>query len=100
MTEIYNLQHIKNVLKKLDPIESIASGFVKYSQGKAVIPPVGELLFENPPGTVSPNASNAGKSTRQLKEDCSNPSTLWSWARLSVVKPPAGRPKHNEPLWI
>jgi len=52
MTEIYNLDQIKEALKSLDPILAIEEGFVAYSQGKAVVPPVGELLFENPPGDM------------------------------------------------
>jgi len=50
MTKIYNLAQIKDVLKSLQPIQEIEEGFVAYSQGKAVIPPVGELLFKKPPG--------------------------------------------------
>jgi len=39
-------------LKKLQPIQDIEEGFVAYSEGKAVIPPVGEMLFKKPPGDV------------------------------------------------
>ncbi|HHF52468.1 MAG: ornithine cyclodeaminase family protein [Candidatus Aminicenantes bacterium] len=52
MNKIYNLAQIKGVLKSLQPIQEIEEGFVAYSQGKAVIPPVGELLFKEPPGDV------------------------------------------------
>ena len=52
MTKIISLPEIKRVLKTLDPVALIESGFVAYSQGKAVVPPVGELLFEHPPGDV------------------------------------------------
>lgn len=52
MSKIYNLPQIKEVLKSLQPIEEIEKGFVAYSAGKAVIPPVGEMLFEKPPGDV------------------------------------------------
>ena len=52
MSKIYNLPHIKEVLKSLQPIEEIEEGFVAYSAGKAVIPPVGEMLFKDPPGDV------------------------------------------------
>lgn len=51
-TKIFTLDQIKKVLKDLDPIQSIEDGFVAYSQGKAMVPPVGELLFEDPPGDV------------------------------------------------
>jgi len=52
MSKIYNLTQIKDVLKSLQPIQEIEEGFVAYSQGKAVIPPVGEMVFEKPPGDV------------------------------------------------
>ena len=52
MVEIFNLDQIKNVLKDLDPIQAIEEGFVAYSQGKTIIPPVGELLFKEPPGDL------------------------------------------------
>lgn len=47
---IFKLPHIKNALKDLDTIKAIEDGFVAYSQGRAIIPPVGELLFNDPPG--------------------------------------------------
>jgi ornithine cyclodeaminase len=36
----------------LDVAQFIEDGFVAYSQGKVVVPPVGELIFEKPPGDV------------------------------------------------
>ena len=50
MTKIYDLAQIKSVLKSIQAVPEIEKGFVAYSQGKAVIPPVGELQFEEPPG--------------------------------------------------
>jgi ornithine cyclodeaminase len=50
MSKIYTLAQIKDVLKSLQPIQEIEEGFVAYSEGKAVIPPVGEMLFKKPPG--------------------------------------------------
>jgi ornithine cyclodeaminase len=50
MSKIYNLTQIKDVLKSLQPIQEIEEGFVAYSEGKAVIPPVGEMIFKKPPG--------------------------------------------------
>ncbi len=54
MPAILNLEQIKGVLKKVDPmrgiIQKIEEGFVAYSQGKTVVPPVGELVFEEPRG--------------------------------------------------
>ena len=52
MVEIFNLDQIKQVLKDLDPIQAIEEGFVAYSQRKAIIPPIGELLFRDPPGDM------------------------------------------------
>ena len=52
MPQIIDLNQIKNALKKIDPIEVIEQGFVAYSRGKVVVPPVGELIFNNPPGDV------------------------------------------------
>jgi ornithine cyclodeaminase len=52
MVKIYNLDQIKEVLKDWDPIQAIEAGFVAYSQGKTVIPPIGELLFKDPPGEM------------------------------------------------
>jgi len=50
MTEIVNLSQIKEALKNIDPIQAIEQGFVAYSQGKVVVPPVGEMIFKRPPG--------------------------------------------------
>lgn len=50
--KIINLPQIKEALKKVDLFKDIENGFVAYSQGKAVIPPVGEMLFDEPPGEL------------------------------------------------
>lgn len=47
---VLSLPTIQEYLKTVDLIPLIESGFVAYSLGKAVVPPVGELIFENPPG--------------------------------------------------
>ncbi|MGD2246317.1 MAG: ornithine cyclodeaminase family protein [Candidatus Aminicenantes bacterium] len=52
MTKIFHLDQIHQVLDGIDPIQSIEEGFTAYSQGKVVVPPVGELLFKDPPGDV------------------------------------------------
>ena len=52
MTRTYNIDQIKQVMGKLDVTKYIEEGFVAYSQGRVVVPPVGELLFENPPADV------------------------------------------------
>lgn len=41
-----NRQQIISVLPDLDLISAIEKGFIQYSKGNAVIPPVGELLME------------------------------------------------------
>ena len=52
MPVILNLNEIKNLIQHLDVIPSMQEGFVQYSNGQTVVPPVGELLFEDPPGDV------------------------------------------------
>jgi ornithine cyclodeaminase/alanine dehydrogenase-like protein (mu-crystallin family) len=42
----------KGALIGLDPLVAIEEGFVAYSQGKTEIPPVGELIFADPPGDM------------------------------------------------
>ena len=43
---LITLEQIKEVLPKLDLLSSIEEGFRAYSDGKAVVPPVGEMLME------------------------------------------------------
>ncbi len=50
--QIFTLKQIKGVLEQIDITSSIEEGFVAYSQGKVVVPPVGEMVFENPPADV------------------------------------------------
>ena len=52
MTRTYQLEQIKQVVDELDVTKYIEDGFVAYSQGRAVVPPVGEMIFEKPPGDV------------------------------------------------
>lgn len=52
MTKIFALDQIKEVLKDIEPLQAIERGFVAYSQGKVVVPPIGELIFKEPPGDV------------------------------------------------
>ena len=49
---IVNLDRIKSVLPNVDLLSEIESGFAAYSSGLAVVPPVGELSFQSPPGDV------------------------------------------------
>ncbi|MFW9903223.1 MAG: ornithine cyclodeaminase family protein [Candidatus Thorarchaeota archaeon] len=50
MTKIIHLSQIKEVLKTIDPLLLIEEGFKAYSQGRVVVPPVGEMIFKDPPG--------------------------------------------------
>ena len=52
MANIFDLKQIKEALKKIDLIKIIEEGFVSYSHGQVVVPPIGEMTFENPPGDV------------------------------------------------
>ena len=44
--KIFPLNEIKNIVSSLDLISVIEQGFVAYSSGQAVVPPVGELLLD------------------------------------------------------
>ncbi len=52
MPAVVPLAGIKKALAAIDPLPLIEEGFVAYSQGRSVVPPVGELVFEDPPGDV------------------------------------------------
>jgi ornithine cyclodeaminase len=52
MADIFTLDQIKKALKHIDPVPAIEEGFVAYSRGDVVVPPVGEMIFQNPPGDV------------------------------------------------
>ena len=49
---VFGLEDIKRALPKIDLTPLIKDGFIAYSSGQAVVPPVGELVFEDPPGDV------------------------------------------------
>lgn len=52
MTKVYKLKEIKEALPNINLFREIEQGFIEYSSGNTVVPPVGELLFERPPGDV------------------------------------------------
>ncbi|MFH1765144.1 MAG: ornithine cyclodeaminase family protein [Gemmatimonadota bacterium] len=52
MPEIFNREQIEGALKRVDVTAAIEEGFIAYSEGKVVVPPVGELVFDDPPGDV------------------------------------------------
>jgi ornithine cyclodeaminase/alanine dehydrogenase-like protein (mu-crystallin family) len=52
MPVVVPLAEIKRALAAIDPLPLIEEGFAAYSRGEAVVPPVGELVFDEPPGDV------------------------------------------------
>ncbi len=50
MATVHTLQEIKKALSDLDIAPCIEQGFIAYSNNEVVVPPVGELIFDNPPG--------------------------------------------------
>ena len=52
MSRTIRLETIQEVLPRLDVVGLMEQGFVAYSEGRMVVPPVGELLFDDPPGEV------------------------------------------------
>jgi len=52
MAKILTLDRIKEALSGLDIVGASEEGFVAYSRGRVVVPPVGEMIFEDPPGDV------------------------------------------------
>jgi len=50
MAEIIKLKQILSLLENIDVLSQIEDGFVQYSKGNSVVPPVAELLFDNPAG--------------------------------------------------
>ena len=52
MSTIINLKEIQSIVKSIDVVAAMKEGFIQYSNGNSIVPPVGELLFDNPPGDV------------------------------------------------
>lgn len=50
MPHIYTVDQIRSACRNLSFIDRIEAGFAAYSRGEVVVPPVGELSFEQPPG--------------------------------------------------
>ena len=50
--KVIPLDQIRTALQDIDVIDEVAQGFIAYSEGRAEVPPVGELVFEDPPGDV------------------------------------------------
>jgi ornithine cyclodeaminase len=52
MSTIVDLERIKAALPGINIVRIIEEGFAAYSRDEVVVPPVGELIFEDPPGEV------------------------------------------------
>ena len=52
MIRVVDLSTIKSILPKGDLISEIENGFAAYSNGDVIVPPIGELNFDSPPGSV------------------------------------------------
>lgn len=52
MVKVYELSQIETALQQVDTVSIIEQGFVAYSNGEVVVPPVGEMIFPDPPGDV------------------------------------------------
>lgn len=52
MSTTITLDQIRATLPKIGLLPLIEQGFVEHSKGRVVVPPVGEMLFEDPPGDV------------------------------------------------
>lgn len=50
MATVINLKEIKSILKHINVVAAMEEGFIQYSNGNTVVPPIGELLFDNPKG--------------------------------------------------
>ena len=49
---VMNWDEIASLLSQINVHEAMKNAFIEYSKGNSEIPPVGELLFEEPPGEV------------------------------------------------
>lgn len=52
MTRVFGLAELRAALEGVDLVSAMERAFVAYSEGRAVVPPVGELLLEEPTGEV------------------------------------------------
>lgn len=50
MDNVVALEMIRKIVPSLDLVGLMEEGFVAYSAGRCVVPPVGELIFTDPPG--------------------------------------------------
>ena len=52
VTAVYQLDQVQAALRGADVVAAMERAFINYSEGLAVLPPVGEMLFSDPPGDV------------------------------------------------
>jgi ornithine cyclodeaminase len=52
MPAVVSLARILEAVRDIDPLPLMEEGFVAYSEGRVVVPPIGELLLDRPPGEV------------------------------------------------
>ncbi|MBL6856007.1 MAG: ornithine cyclodeaminase family protein [Rhodobacteraceae bacterium] len=52
MAQVFKLDEILDALKDIDVVDVIAQGFKALSEGKVVIPPIGEMLFPDVDGEL------------------------------------------------
>jgi len=50
MATVIHRKEITAIVENLDVVAAMEEGFIQYSKGNTVVPPVGELLFEDPKG--------------------------------------------------
>lgn len=50
MAKVIRLNEINSVLTSIDVVTEMEEGFKQYSNGNTVVPPIGELIFDNPKG--------------------------------------------------
>lgn len=50
MATIIHKKEIEQLIQNIDVVSAMEEGFIAYSNGNTVVPPVGELIFEEPKG--------------------------------------------------
>ncbi len=50
MAAIIHKKEIEHIIQDIDVITAMEKGFIAYSNGNTIVPPVGELLFDTPKG--------------------------------------------------
>ena len=50
MATIISKEEILSIVDSVDVVAAMEEGFIKYSKGETIVPPIGELIFDSPPG--------------------------------------------------